>query len=233
MSIGSTFDSNESFLKLIGTNDDKGFFAFTQFVEPATFLDETDEDKRCDYSAPKIARDFHYWDSDNNLCSCGSSEEPNHLTGGHYYQGRVSAIFPVIDAYPIGMIIYIEIEWADDNEEERRSQNIQKDRATNATRTLQEQFRLLIEWEYAHKYLGNNEIIAVCATNMLELLDLPITIRQWILDNVPNEKVNRFLEGREDAQQRAEIDTIPNLTDEFKEWLLDKFSTAKNFGEHE
>ena len=233
MSIGSTFGSNESFLKLIGTNDDKGFFAFTQFVEPATFLNEEDEDKRCDYSAPKIARDFHYWDSDNNLCSCGSSEEPNHLTGGHYYQGRVSAIFPVIDAYPVGMIVYIEIEWADDNEEERKSQNIEKDRATNATRTLQEQFRLLIEWEYAHNNLGNNEIIAVCATKILEFLDLPLTIRQWILDNVPNEKVNRFLEGREDAQQRAEIDTIPNLTDEFKEWLLDKFSTAKNFGEHE
>ena len=33
MSIGSTFDSNESFLKLIGTNDDKVFFAFNQFVE--------------------------------------------------------------------------------------------------------------------------------------------------------------------------------------------------------
>jgi hypothetical protein len=131
------------------------------------------------------------------------------------------------------MIVYIEIEWADDNEEERKLQNIQKDRATNATRTLQEQFRLLIEWEYAHKYLGNNEIIAVCATNMLELLDLPITIRQWIIDNVPNEKVNRFLEGREDAQQRAEIDTIPDLTEEFKEWLLDKFSTAKSFGEHQ
>lgn len=225
--------THESFFKLIGTNDDRGFFAFTQFAKPKTFLSEEDEDKRCDYSAPRIARDFHYWNSDTNLCNCGSSEEPNHLTGGHYTQGRVSALFLVIDAFPAGTIVYVEIEWAHDNEEERKSQNIQKDRATNATRTIQEQFRLLIEWEYAHKYLGNNEEIAVCASNILQVLDLPSTIRQWVLDEVPNEKVNRFLEGRQDAQQRAEIGTIPDLTDEFKEWLLSKFHQVKGFGNHE
>lgn len=232
MSIGSTFDSYESFLKLIGTNDDKGFFAFTQFVEPATFLLEEDKDKRCDYSSQRIVRGFHHWNTETNLCSCGSTDEPSRVTGGHAMPGKISAIMPVIDAYPIGMIIYIEIEWADELQE-MEYQNFHKNVATNITRTLQEQFRLLIEWEYAHEHLGNNEEMAVCASEILKEIDFPLTIRQWILDNVPNEKVNRFLEGREDAQQRAEIDTIPDLTDEFKEWLLNKFSTAKNFGEHE
>jgi hypothetical protein len=113
------------------------------------------------------------------------------------------------------------------------TQNFHKNRATNLTRTLQEQFRLLIEWEYSHKHLGNNEEMAVCATKILEVLDLPTEIRQWILDEVPNEKVNRFLEGRIDAQQRAEIDTIPDLTEEFKEWLIAKSKQTKSFGKHE
>ena len=218
----------ESFLKLIGTNDDRGFFAFTQFAKPETFLLEEDKDKRCDYLSPRIVRGFHHWNAETSLCSCGSTDEPSRITGGHAMPGRVSSIFPVIDAYPIGMIIYIEIEWAHEPEE-MEYQNFHKNVATNITRTLQEQFRLLIEWEYAHEHLGNNEEMAVCASGILQAVDLPVTIRQWILDNVPNEKVNRFLEGREDAQQRAEIDTIPDLTEEFKEWLLSKSQIALPF----
>ena len=90
----------------------------------------------------------------------------------------------------------------------------------------------MIEWEYAHQHLDNNEEIAISATEVLQVLDLPITIREWILNSVPNDKVNRFLEGRTDALQRADTSTIPDLTEEFKEWLLDKFSAAKGFGEH-
>jgi len=218
-------------IKIIGSNDHKGFFAFTQFAKPATFLHETDENKRCDYNAPRIARGFHHWNAETNLCSCGSPDEPNRLTGGHWTFDEMTALFPVLDAYPAGMIVYMELEWSPEREA-MEAQNFHKNRATNLTRTLQEQFRLLIEWEYAHKYLGNDEEMAVCATEILEVLDLPPSIRQWILDNVPNEKVNRFLEGRIDAQQRADIETIPNLTDEFKEWIVTKFRQTKSFGEH-
>ena len=232
MTSGNEFGSHEGYLKLIGKNDDKGFFAFTQFVEPATFLDETDEDKRCDYSAPRIVRGFHHWNTTTNLCSCGSTDEPSRITGSHALPSIISAIFTVIDAYPIGMIIYIEMDRADEPKE-MESQEFHIGVATNITRTLQEQFRLLIEWEYAHKHLGNNEEMAVCASEILEAVALPPTIRQWILDEVPNEKVNRFLEGRTDAQQRANTDTIPDLTEEFKEWLLGKFKETRGFGEHE
>ena len=220
------------FIKTIGTNDTKGFFAFTQFAKPATFLLEEDEDKRCDFDAPRIVRGFHHWNAETKLCSCGSTDEPSRITGGHAMPGRVSAIFPVIDAYPIGMIIYIEIEWADESKE-MEYQNFHKNVATNITRTLQEQFRLLIEWEYAHEHLNNNEEMAVCASGILQAVDLPTTIRQWLLNEVPNQKVNRFLEGRIDAQQRADLDTIPDLTEEFKEWLITKSKQTKSFGNHE
>ena len=215
-------------IKIIGANDHKGFFSFVPFAKPTTFLHETDENKRCDYKAPQIARGFHHWNAETNLCSCGLSDEPNRITGGHWTLEELTALFPVLDACPAGIIVYFEaVQLAGTI----REQNFIGP-ATNVTRTLQEMFRLLIEWKYAHKYLGNNEEMAVCATEILEVLDLPPSIRQWILDNVPNEKVNRFLEGRTDAQQRADIETIPNLTDEFKEWIVTKFRQTKSFGEH-
>ena len=231
MTSGNEFGSHEGYLKLIGKNDDKGFFAFTQFAKPETFLLEEDEDKRCDYSAPRIARGFHHWNTTTNLCSCGSTDKPNRLTGGHWTFEELTALFLVVDVYPVGTIVYMELEWSPEREA-MQAQNFHKNRATNLTRTLQEQFRLLIEWEYAHKNLGNNEEMAVCASEILEAVALPPTIRQWILDEVPNEKVNRFLEGRTDAQQRAITGTIPDLTEEFKEWLLGKFKETKGFGEH-
>ena len=231
MTSGNETGLLEGFLKLIGKNDDKGFFAFTQFAKPETFLLEEDEDKRCDYSAPRIARGFHHWNATTSLCSCGSTDEPNRLTGGHWTFEELTALFLVVDVYPVGTIVYMELEWSPEREA-MQAQNFHKNRATNLTRTLQEQFRLLIEWEYAHKYLGNNEEMAVCASEILEAVALPPTLRQWVLDEVPNEKVNRFLEGRTDAQQRASTDTIPDLTEEFKEWLLGKFKETKGFGEH-
>jgi hypothetical protein len=118
------------------------------------------------------------------------------------------------------------IEFAE-NEEKHLSQ-----RGNALTRTLQEQFRFLIEWKYAHEHLGNNEQVAITATAMLDILDVPQSIQDWILSNVPNEQVNRYLEGRTDALQRTD-DPIPDLTEEFKQWLLDRFKVAKNFGEHQ
>ena len=53
-----------------------------------------------------------------------------------------------------------------------------------------------------------------------------------ILSEVPNEKVNRFLEGKTNALERTE-EPIADLTEEFKEWLLDKFNKARTFGEHQ
>jgi hypothetical protein len=67
---------------------------------------------------------------------------------------------------------------------------------------------------------------------MCDILDIPLTIQEWILSEVPNEKVNRFLEGKTNALERTE-EPIADLTEEFKEWLLDKFNTARTFGEHQ
>ena len=130
----------------------------------------------------------------------------------------------VVDAAPIGLVYYFEFSGDEDFYLTQRGNTF--------TKTLQEQFRLLLEWKYAHEHLDNNEEVAITASQMCDILNIPITIQEWVLSEVPNEKVNRFLEGRTNALQRTE-ELIPDLTEEFKEWLMEKFQIAKTFGEHE
>jgi len=221
MAIGNAFGSHEGYLKIIGNTDNKGLFGFAKLDEPTNFMQPADVTKRCDYQAPLALRGFHKFE--NGVCNCGLQEEPDNLTGGHFALEDLTALFVVVDAHPAGLICYFEFA---DDEDFYLTQ-----RGNTLTRTLQEQFRFLIEWEYAHKHLDNSEEIAICATEMLEILDMPADIKEWILNSVPNEKVNRFLEGKTNALERT-TDTIPDLTDAFSEWLLTRFQEAKNFGEH-
>jgi len=223
MAIGNAFGSHEGYLKIIGNTDNKGLFITAIFSEPQSFMNPSDVTKRCDYTSSKAARGFHRFN--DGVCNCGLTEKPNNLTAEHFALEDVSALFIVVDAYPVGAILYIEL--ADDNNESFYLTQ----RGNTLTRTLQEQFRFLLEWKYAHEHLGNNEEIAVTATQMCDILDIPLTIQEWILSEVPNEKVNRFLEGKTNALERT-TDLIPDLTEEFSEWLLSRFQEAKNFGEH-
>jgi hypothetical protein len=221
MSIGNAYGSHEGYLKIIGNTDNKGLFAFAKLDDPRNFMADTDVTRRCDFDQPLALRGFHYWE--NGSCNCGRTDVPSTVSGGHFDLEVVTALFVVVDASPAGLICYFEFA---DEEDFYLTQ-----RGNTFTRTLQEQFRFILEWKYAHEHLGNNEEIAITATEMVNLLDIPQSIYDWIISQVPNEKVNRFLEGKTNALQRTQ-DAIPDLTDEFKEWLLNKFSIVKGFGEH-
>jgi hypothetical protein len=162
--------------------------------------------------------------TDDGVCNCGLPDVPSTFSGAHFESEELTSLFVVVDAAPAGLICYFEFV---DNEDFYLTQ-----RGNTYTRTLQEQFRYLLEWKYAHEHLGNNEEIAITAKEMCDILDIPLTIQEWILSEVPNEKVNRFLEGKTNALERTE-EPIADLTEEFKEWLLDKFNTARTFGEHQ
>jgi hypothetical protein len=220
--MSNEFGEPEGFLKVIGNTDNKGMFITAIFDEPKTFMTKYDNMKRCDYHAGKALHGFHKL-TDDGVCNCGLDIEPNNLTGNHFPLEEISSLFNVVDAYPAGAILYIELYTDEDFYLTQRGNTL--------TRTLQEQFRFILEWKYAHEHLGNNEEIAVTAKEMCDILDIPLTIQEWILSEVPNEKVNRFLEGRTNALQRTE-ELIPDLTEEFKEWLMDKFYTARPFGDH-
>ena len=219
--MSNEFGEPEGFLKVIGNTDNKGMFITAIFDEPKIFMTKYDSMKRCDYHAGKALHGFHRFN--DGVCNCGLDIEPNNLTGNHFPLEEISALFNVVDAYPAGAILYIELYTDEDFYLTQRGNTL--------TRTLQEQFRYLIEWKYAHEHLDNNEEIAVTAKEMCDILNIPLTIQEWILSEVPNEKVNRFLEGKTNALERTE-ESIPDLTDEFKEWLLDKFYTARPFGDH-
>lgn len=219
--MSNEFGDPEGFLKTIGNTDNKGMFITAIFDEPKMFMTAYDSNKRCDYHADKALHGFHRFNG--RVCNCGLDIEPNNLTGNHFPLEEISALFNVVDAYPAGAILYIELYTDEDFYLTQRGNTL--------TRTLQEQFRFIIEWKYANEHLGNNELIAVTAKEMCDILDIPLTIQEWILLEVPNEKVNRFLEGKTNALERTE-ELIPDLTAEFKDWLLNKFYTAKPFGEH-
>ena len=218
--------------KKINNYDDIGFFIIAQHVsintiEVNNFIDGVDY-LRCDASARTGPTGLHEWDSDNNVCSCGKSEKPHGLTNMHGTRfDTITAIFPIIEAVPYGHIVYVELLKAEDEIIEIEEQH------SNCARTLQETFRLLLEWDWAYTNLNNREKIAVVSHGMVQTLNIPEEIKNWLMESVPSEKVGRFLEGRLDAQKRADIETIPDISDEFSEWLYEKISTVRPFGSYD
>jgi hypothetical protein len=67
---------------------------------------------------------------------------------------------------------------------------------------------------------------------MLQVLDMPQNIRDWVISEVPPEKVARFLAGHINAQDRT-TDPIPDLTQEFYDWVYNKIKQCRSFGEYD
>lgn len=212
--------------KIVGDTDDVGFFGIAQHVPLQNIQVSLGETLRCDATSRKGPQGFHSWQGDQ--CSCGRLDEPYPLTGNHYIAfGQLAAIFPIIEALPYGHIMYFEL--TDPANEIRAIEEPHSDCA----RTLQEVFRLLLEWDFAYTNLGNRERIAEVSHGIVEVLEIPQSIVDWILTEVPGDKVSRYLAGDPNAQQRANIADIPPLSDEFSEWLYDKISSTRSIGEYD
>lgn len=212
------------FAKQIGVNDNKGFFAVAKMISvPLRDLPE-DADNRCDRGSVGPSG-FHIWDADKQVCVCGSTDEPDEVTRDHAI--RVSDLVtgvPVIEAIPFGFIIYVELK-----NEELENEAI---RWPHHTRTLQEMFRYIVEWAWAHDELGNREEIAVVCRGIVDVLEMPNNIYEWIVSEIPPEKVGRFLQGHPDARART-TEVIPNMSDEFSAWLRTLMIECRTFGEYE
>ena len=208
------------FYRKQGVDDNRGLFCVTKFdVIPKQFLDNGDY-IRCDAGYPG-PRSFHYWDGTE--CSCGLSTPPDPSTGHHIvHLDNVRASLPVIDAYPYGAIIYIEL-----HPEELEDQLILE---PHHTRTLQELLRYLIEWDWAYTELNSIEEIAVISNGIVNTLNIPSSIKDWVIANVPEEKLGRFLKGETNARERT-TKQIPDLTEELDEWLYSKISKCRTYQE--
>ena len=219
--------SPEFFIKTIGVNDNKGLFGIAKFEHPGEFMPGDAMDQRCDSYTSRGPTGFHKWDSTNNLCSCGLTEMPDPKVGNHLITlEQLKCLFPVIEATPYGIIIYFEFR--DDELELLAS----KQHFSVCAHSLQEVFRLMLEWEFAATTLGSTEDLAVTSANMLQVLDMPQNIRDWVISKVPPEKVARFLAGHINAQDRT-TDPIPDLTQEFYDWVYNKIKQCRSFGEYD
>ena len=184
-------------------------------------------EQRCDSYKTRGPTGFHKWDLSNNLCSCGSTEMPDPKVGNHsVVLDQLKCLYPVIEASPHGLIIYFEFR--DDETELQAS----KQHFSTCAHSIQELFRLMLEWEFAALTLGSTEDVAVTSANMLQVLDMPQNIRDWVISEVPPEKVARFLAGHINAQDRT-TDPIPDLTQEFYDWVYNKIKQCRSFGEYD
>lgn len=210
--------------KTIGVNDTVGFFAISKAVQIPPKDVAEGEEARCDRG--KLGpSSLHVWNEATNICSCGSLEKPDKVTGDHLIaMSDLIACYPVFEALPYGIILYIELK--DPQKEEEAI------RLPNHTRTLQEMLRYIVEWDWAYDVLGNREEIAVLCNGIMSTIQTPDNVKEWVIDQVPPEKVGRFLQGHPDARART-AEPIPELPDFVSNWMHDLILRCRTFGEYE
>ena len=209
------------FHKTVGGTDSYGMFSFTKLIDPSTEdFSEVSKENRCDTLSSVGPTGFHQWSEENEACSCGSLDRPYKLTGNHHITfPRLKMLTKVIDIRPYTIIMYMELK--DPVDEVATIEGLH----TANSRTLQELFRLMYEWKYAHDHLGSREPMATTCAGAINILDIPMEIEQWIVNEMPPEKVGRYLNGSDSARVRNT--DIPDLPDFFSEWLHDKINTTR------
>jgi hypothetical protein len=96
-----------------------------------------------------------------------------------------------IDLTPLGLIL--KVTWEILNIEV--ASDALNSHPQTAARTPHELFRLIIEWALAHTEFGNNEPAAVTCHKVLQELQMPIEVREELLEQVEPQAVERYLKG--------------------------------------
>lgn len=213
-----------AYFKRAGTADDEGgFFAFTKAFYNERFYEESPQLSnesaqiiaRCDASAPKqmpVPADIHETDEETGIClACGSTKPVYPTTRNHIASlSNLRILRAPFQGYK-GFIIYSQMY---DSEKEKAV----FDEAQNTAPTLQELFKLMLEWDWVYTNLEVRDIHATLAHEMLEEFNMPQQIRDWIWDSVPDMRVAKFFKNDINARQRAETDSIPDMSDDFDAW---------------
>lgn len=210
--------------KVPGTSDDeRGLFVFIRSVYDYSFQPEVVKDEsiattaitRCDslidIKIPKPTA-LHETDKLTGLCKlCGSDSYVYPTTHSHSASLKnIRTLRMPIQGYK-GFVVYLKL---DDKELEILDFNYSE----NLGRTLQELFRLMLEWEWCYLELGTRDTYSVLAYEMLEELSLPDLIRNWLWEEVPEQRVAKFLKGDTNARLRSDTSTIPEMSPEFDSW---------------
>jgi hypothetical protein len=220
------------YYKRPGTDDDKtGYFVFIKSVYDYKFKPEVKEVdeintplvERCDVGLKKdipkpIA--LHEKDEETGLCNlCGSADPIYTTTNSHVATIQNTRILRLPFQGYSGFIVYLKLD--DKSLEEKDS-----DYSENLARTLQELFRLMLEWEWCYMELGTRDTYSILAYEILKEMDVPSSIRDWLWTEVPDQRVAKFLKGDTNARLRSDPLTIPDMSLEFDSWcwynIIDK-----------
>lgn len=203
----------------------RGFFALSGArLNPNNASDPTGQWVRCD-SAHYGPYGYHRWDEDLNVCNCGRPDAPDPSFGHHeIVLSNIDFVSSVIDVLPFGYILYFDLK----NEEDEKACLMQ--RHSDCAKTIQEIFKLMLEWDFAYTELGNRELVAESCHGMVGSLGIPDAIKNWLLSDLPDEKVAKFIKGDTNANEPAPRSDIPDLSDEFNTWVCEKILNAKPIG---
>jgi hypothetical protein len=212
------------YYKVPGTTDDqRGLFAFIRSVYDHAFQPEVVEkesisttftprcDARIDNNIPKPTS-LHEKDELTGLCKlCGSDADIYPTTNSHVSSlNNTQTLRLPIQGYK-GFVVYLKLSSKELEESEF-------DYSDHLGRTLQELFRLMLEWEWCYLELETRDIYSVLAYEMLQELNLPESIRQWLWQEVPDQRVAKFLKGDANARLRSDPSLIPDMSLEFDSW---------------
>lgn len=98
-------------------------------------------------------------------------------------------------------------------------------------RTIQELFRLILEWAWCYRNLNSIEPMAIHCDMLLRHLQMPVQVRNDLLSSVPDQAVSKYLMGDSSALDIAEED--PECPDSFKYWIMDIYANypKRNIGD--
>jgi hypothetical protein len=84
--------------------------------------------------------------------------------------------------------------------------------------TVHELFRMIIEWAWAYTELGNDEPMAAVSHDVLRALQMPLNVRNDLLEMVPPQAVAKYIMGDSAALIR-DLES-PECPESFKYWLM-------------
>jgi hypothetical protein len=212
------------YYKVPGTTDDeRGYFAFIKSVYDYRFKPEnrvidgvdTPASERCDAGIPtEVPKPtaLHEMDENTGVCLlCGSTDPVYPTTNSHVASLSNMRILRLpIQGYK-GFVVYLQMDSKElEDKDFHYSENLGK--------TLQELFRLMLEWEWCYTELGCRDTYSTLCYEILEEMQMPESIRSWLWNEVPEQRVAKFLKGDPNARERSNPETIPDMTLEFDAW---------------
>jgi len=123
----------------------------------------------------------------------------------------------LLDFTPFMLITYSEMEEDFINSYEEGKNPLITMHPQCMAYTLQELFRLIIEWAWSYRQCGNIEPIAVHCDTLLRQLQMPLNVRKDLLDIVPDQAVSKYIKGDIEAVTPAKND--PECPKSFSDWM--------------